>query len=176
MKAFNLAVLALLSTLGVGISRASLGETEAQCVAKYGSESDVEVGLGYDVVGDRAVTYQVKTASGSLNLRVTFLQGTVAHEEISSLDPARPLSEEKLKALLDSESAGLKWRKGNSVFRTDNSGSTYGTENWSRSDGATAKFWVTGKAGSRALSGQMELSTKKFTDAQAFFDKQDGAN
>ena len=39
-----------------------------------------------------------------------------------------------------------------------------------------AKFWVTGKAGSQELSGQMELSTKRFADAQAFFDKQNGAN
>jgi hypothetical protein len=176
MKAFNLAALALLSVLGAGISRASLGETEAQCLAKYGSEFDVKDGLGYDVVGDRAVTYHLKTASGSLNLRVVFLRGTVAHEEISSADPSHPLSEAQLKALLDSESAGLKWRKRNAIFRTDNSGSTYGTENWLRSDGAIAKFYVTGKAGSPDLSGQMELSTRRFADAQAFFDKQDGAN
>lgn len=26
------------------------------------------------------------------------------------------------------------------------------------------------------LAGQVELSTKRFADAQAFFDKQDGAN
>jgi len=180
MKTFNLAALALLSALlsvlGVGISRASLGETEAQCVAKYGSEFDVKDGLGYDVVGDRAVTYHLKTASGSLNLRVVFLQGTVAHEEISSADQSHLLSEGQMKTLLDTESAGLKWGKRNSIFRTDNSGTTYGTEKWSRSDGAIAKFWVTAKAGSQDMSGQMELSTKRFADAKAFFDKQDGAN
>ena len=145
-------------------------------MAKYGSEFDVKDGLGYDVVGDRAVTFHFKTASGALNLRVVFLQGTVAHEEISSADPSQPLSEEQMKALLDSESPGMTWRKRNSIFRTDNSGSTSGVENWTRSDGATAKFWVTGKAGSKDISGQMELSTKRFADAQAFFDKQDGAN
>ena len=176
MKAFNLATLALLSVLGAGISRASLGETEAQCVAKYGGEFDVKDGLGYNVVGDRAVSFHVKTASGSLNLRVVFLQGTVAHEEISSADLSHPLLEKQMKTLLDSESAGFKWRKRNSIFHSDISGSTSGTENWSRSDGAMAKFWVTGKAGSEDLSGQMELSTKRFADAKAFFDKQDGAN
>jgi hypothetical protein len=176
MKAFNLAVLVLFSALGMGVSRANLGETEAQCIAKYGSEFDVQDGLGYHAVGDRAVTFHPKTASGSLNLRVVFLQGTVAHEEISSLDPSHPLSEEQMKTLLDSESAGLKWRKRNSVFHTDNSsgGSTYGTVNWSRSDGAIAKFMVTGKAASQDLSGQMELSTKRYADAQAFFLKEDG--
>jgi hypothetical protein len=176
MKSFNLAALALFLVLSVGTSRASLGDTEAQCVVKYGSESDVKDGLGYNVVGDRAVTFYLKTASGSLNLRVVFLQGTVAHEEISSADPSHPLSEGQMKTLLDAESAGLKWRKRNSTLRTDNSGSTYGAENWSRSDGAVAKFWVTAKAGSQEISGQMELSTKRFADAQAFFDKQDGAN
>jgi len=176
MKAVNVAALALLLALGGGLSRASLGEAEAQCVTKYGSEFDVKDGLGYDVVGDRAVTFHLKTASGPLNLRVVFLQGTVAHEEISSADPSHPLSEGQLKALLDSESAGLTWQKRNSIFRTDNSGTTYGAENWTRSDGAIAKFWVTGKAGSKDLTGQMELSTKRFADAQAFFDKQDGAN
>ena len=159
-----------------GICRASLGDAEAQCVAKYGSEFDVKDGLGYDVVGDRAVTFHLKTAAGALNLRVVFLQGTVAHEEISSADSSQPLSEAQMKTLLDAESAGLKWRKRNAIFRSDISGSTSGVETWSRSDGAIAKFWVTGKAGSKDVSGQMELSTRRFADAQAFFDKQDGAN
>ena len=176
MKSLNLVALALLSVLGVGISRASLADTEAQCIAKYGNESDARDDLGYAVVGNRAVTFYVKTASGSLSLRVVFLQGTVAHEEISSADASHPLSEGQMKTILDSESAGLKWRKRNSVFHTDNSGSTNGAENWTRSDGAVAKFWVTAKAGSGDLSGQMEISTKKFADAQAYFDKQYGPN
>ncbi len=179
MKAFNFAALVLLSALGMGTSRASLGDTEAQCVAKYGSESDVTDGLGYGVAGDRAVTFSLKTASGPLILRVVLLQGTVGHEGISSADPSHPLSQERMKALLDAESAGLKWRKGNSVFHTENSfsaGSTSGVVNWSRSDGAIAKFWVSGKARSQDLSGQMELSTKRFADTQAFFDKRDGTN
>jgi hypothetical protein len=170
----TIAMLALLATLG--ICRASLGDTEAQCVAKYGSESDVVDGLGYHAVGDRAVTFHSKTTLGSLNLRVIFLQGTVAHEEISSIDPSHLLSEPQMKTLLDSEAAGMKWRKGRSIFRTDGSGSTYGTENWSRSDGAIAKLWLTGKATSRDLSGQLELSTKRYADTQAFYDKQDGGN
>ena len=173
-KAFNLAALVLFSILGVDNSRASLGDTEAQCMAKYGSESDVQDGLGYHVVGDRAVTFQAKTASGSVSMRVVFLQGTVAHEEISSGDPSHALSEPQMRALLDAEGEGAKWRKRNSVFHTDNSGSTYGTENWV-SEGATAKIYLTGKASSQDLSGQLELSTKKYAATQAFFDKQDGA-
>jgi hypothetical protein len=176
MNVINLAALVLLSALGVGISRASLGDTEAQCVAKYGSEFDVKDGLGYDAVGDRAVTFHAKSPTGALNLRVVFLQGAVVHEEISSADASHPLSQEQMKTLLDADSAGLKWRKRNSVFRTDNAGSTYGVENWLRSDGASAKFYFTGKAASQDLTGQMELSTKRFVDAQTFYDKQDGAN
>ncbi len=172
----KIVALMALSVGCAGLGRASLGDAEAQCVAKYGSEFDVKDGLGYDTVGDRAVTFHLKTASGSLNVRVVFLQGTVAHEEISSADPSQPLTEAQMKALLDAESAGLKWRKRDSIFRSDISGATSGTETWARSDGAIAKFWVTGKAGSKDLSGQMELSTKRFADAQAFFDKQDGAN
>lgn len=178
MKTFNLAALALLTALGMGISRASLGDTEAQCVAKYGSESDVQDGMGYGTAGDKAATFQVKTASGYLNVRVVFLQGTVGHEEISSADASHPLSQERMKALLDSESAGFEWRKGKAVFHSDisSSGSTYGTVNWSRSDGATAKIYLQGKSSAQDLSGQMELSTRKFADTQAFFDKRDGTN
>lgn len=174
-SAFNLAPLVLFSIMGMANSRASLGDTEAQCMAKYGSESDVQDGLGYHVVGDRAVTFQAKTASGPVSLRVIFLQGAVAHEEISSVDPSRPLSEPQMRALLDSEGGGGKWRKRNSTFHTDNSGSTYGTENWAGADGATAKIYLTGKASSQDLSGQMELSSKRYAATQAFFDKQDGA-
>lgn len=176
MKASHFTALALLFALGMRISRANLGDTEAQCVAKYGSESDVQDGLGYHAVGDRTATFHVKTASGSLNMRVVFLQGRVAHEEISSLDPSSPLSVGQMKAILDSESADSKWQKGNSVFRSEYAGSTYGSQNWERGDGAIATFWLTGKAKSQEASGQMELSTKRYADAKAFFEKEDGGN
>jgi hypothetical protein len=175
MKAFNLAALVLFSILSAGVCRASLGDTEARCITKYGAESDATDNLGDRIVGDRAVTFNISTPSGDLNLRVVFLHGTVAHEEISGAG-GRSLPETQLKTLLDAESQGFKWEKGKTVFRTNNSGSTYGAQNWSRSDGAVAKFWVNAQAGSQDLSGQMEISTKLFAAAQAFYDRQNGVN
>jgi hypothetical protein len=177
MKVLRLVALTGFLVSCTGISRANLGDTEAQCLAKYGAESDVKDGLGYDAVGDRAATFHVKTAVDSLVLTVIFLNGIAVHERISNADASRGLSEDRMKALLQAESRGLKWQKRNSIFRTDNSsGITAGSENWVRSDRAIATFSVLGKTGSPALSGEIELSTRPYADAKAFFDKQDGGN
>ena len=58
MKAFNLAALVLLSALGLGISRATWGTPRRNAWRSMGASSDVkDGGLGYNVVGDRAVTF-----------------------------------------------------------------------------------------------------------------------
>jgi hypothetical protein len=179
MKILRLVAVGLVFVLAVGVCRANLGETEAQCVARYGAESDIQDGLGYDQVGDKAATFQAKTPQGLLTLRITFLHGRDCREQISNADASRGLSEDQMKAILDAESAGLKWRKGRSVYHTDRidaSGVTSASENWLRSDGATASFGLSGRADSRSLSGSMEMATKEYSDAQGFFDKQDGAH
>jgi len=93
--------------------------------------------------------------------------------------PRGGLSEEQMKSLITSQSSSFKWEKGKTVFRTDRvgpNGVTVGYQDWRRSDGATAKVWLTGKAGSQDMSGQMELATRQYTEAQRVFDKENGDN
>ena len=176
MKTSKFVAVAFLFVSGMGVCRANLGETEAQCIARYGSESDIQNDIGYRQVGDKAASFNIKTASGSLDVRVTFLKGLSCHETISNADASRGLSEDQMKAILDSQSAGFKWRKRKTVYHTDRSDETSETENWLRSDGATANFLMSGKAASGDLSGEVELSTKEYTLAQHFYDKENGAN
>ena len=176
MKYTTLAAMAVFFVFGLCPAHASLGDTEAQCIGKYGAEFDAKDGLGYDVVGDRAASFRFKNAVGALNRRVIFLRGLVVHEEISSSDPSLPLSKPQMQAILESDGAGRAWHKGDAHFRTDNSGSSYGAETWSRDDGAQAKFWLTAKAGSQKETGQMEISSRSYLAAKAYFDKQDGTN
>jgi hypothetical protein len=175
MKTFPLIAVALLLVSSLGVCRANLGESEAQCIARYGAESDIRTDMGYRQVGDKAASFTVKTAGGSLDVRVTFLRGLSCHESISNSDSSHGLPEKQMKALLDSQSSGFTWEKGKTVYRTGGD-ETSGIENWTRSDGATAKFFISGKASSEELSGELELSTKEYTVAQRFYDKENGSN
>jgi hypothetical protein len=168
-------LVALSFVLATGICRANLGETENQCIARYGSEFNLQDNLGFDVVGDKAASFQVKTAKGSFLIKVIFLNGLDVHETLSNADTSRGFSEEQMKALIDSESAGMEWRKRNTVYRTDRSDATSETEDWLRSDGATARFWMSGKAATNE-SGEVDLSTRDYAEAQRILDKQNGAN
>jgi hypothetical protein len=160
---------------GVGICRANLGETETQCIARYGTESDVQTDIGYRQVGDKAASFNVKAAHGSLFVRVIFLNGLSCHESISNADTSIGLSEDQMKAILDSQNAGFKWEKGRTLYRTA-AGTTYGSVDWRRSDGAVAKFWISGTADSQSQTGQVDLSTKQYAVAQHFYDKENGDN
>jgi len=161
--------------LGLGLCRANLGDSEAQCITRYGSESEVQEGLGYHQVGDKSAAFHVTFFKVALVVRVIFLNGRVCHESIANEDAARGLSEEQMKALLDADAAGLKWHRQHTVYRTDRtSGQTVGAEAWARGDGATARFWTSGNAASQNETGEMELSTKQYADAQAYYDKLDG--
>ncbi len=53
-------------------------------------------------------------------------------------------------------------------------GSTYGSIDWQRSDGAVGKFWVSGAAASQIKTGQVDVSTKQYAVAQRFYDKENG--
>jgi hypothetical protein len=176
MKTSKFVAVALLFILGVSVCRANLGETEAQCMARYGSESDIQTDMGYRQVGDKAASFSMKTGSGFFDVRVIFLNGLSCHESISNADASRGLSEDQMKAILDSQSAGFKWHKQKTVYHTDRSDETSEAENWLRSDGATANFFMSGKAASGDLSGEVELSTKEYTLAQRIYDKENGAN
>jgi hypothetical protein len=163
----------LLLVSGLGICRANLGETEAQCIARYGSESDVQTDLGYRQVGDKAASFTLKNAKGSFNVRVTFLNGLSCHEVFTNADPSLGLTEAQMKSVLDSQSAGFKWEKGRSIYHTAG-GETYGTIEWQRGDGAVARFYISGKASSESPNGQVDLSTKQYAVAQRFYDKENG--
>jgi len=176
MKMHSLFSVVLLSALGMGVSLGNLGETEAQCIARYGNETDSQDNFGYDVVGDKAVIFQIKTAEASLNIKVIFFNGVDSHEVFTNVDSASGLSEDQMKTILDSENGALKWSRRNSVYHTDRSGETTRTEDWLRSDGATAKSWMSGKASSGKLTGELEVSTKEYSIAQRNLDKQDGSN
>ena len=168
-------VAALLFVSGLGTCRANLGETEAQCIARYGNESDVQNDVGYRQVGDKAASFNVKTAKGSLYVKVIFLNGLSCHESFSNADASIGLTEDQMKAILNSQSAGLKWEKGRTLYRTV-AGLTSGSADWRRSDGATATFWTSGKADSQIQTGQVDLSTKQYAVAQHFYDKENGGN
>jgi hypothetical protein len=165
----------LLFVSGIGVCRANIGDPEAGCIAKYGSESDVTNDVGYRQVGDKAATFNLKMPYGTLVIRVTFLRGLSCHESISNADASRGLSLEQLKEILNSQSAGFKWHKGRTVYQSGG-GDTDCAMDWLRSDGATAKFWMSGKADSQAQSGQMDISTKEYTYAQHIYDKENGDN
>jgi hypothetical protein len=167
---FLLVVLFLAFSTTVG--RANLGETEAQCIARYGHEFDLQDNLGFDVVGDRAASFNLKTPKGSLLIKIIFLNGVASHESLSNADSARGLSEDEMKSILNLESAGLTWIKKNNNYHTDRSEVTYRTEEWIRSDGVTAKCWMSGKAKTGNESGEIELSTSNYASAQRELDKQ----
>jgi hypothetical protein len=166
---------ALLFVSGAGVCRANLDETEAQCIARYGPESDVTTDVGYRQVGDKAASFIFKTPKATMDVRVTFLRGLSCHETFSNDDSSTGLTEDQMKGILDAQSAGLKWEKGKTVLRTDRSlQSTSGTVDWLRSDGATARFWLSGKADAQTHTGQVDLSTKLYTSAQRIYDKENG--
>jgi hypothetical protein len=175
MNPSRLAVLALLFAFGTTICRATLGETEAQCIARYGPEFEEQDNLGFDVIGDKAASFHLRTKEGSFVLNVTFLNGTDALEKVTSVDSARDISEDQKKAILDSESAGLAWSEKSTAFRTDRSDVTSGTQSWLRSDGATAICWMTGKLILHPGWSEIDIATRQYTAAQRNLDQQDGA-
>jgi hypothetical protein len=175
--------LAILPTCGallffsLSACHANLGDSEAQCIARYGAEADVQDAVGYRQVGDKAATFHLQKANLAVDIRVIFLHGLSCHESFSNSDASRGLSESQMQTILDAQSAGLKWRKVHSIFRTDrvdSSGTTSGSEEWLRSDGATGTFWLSTPATSQSVSGQVEVSTKEYTVAQRYYDKQNG--
>ena len=171
MNTFSLAVLALLFTSSTLICRANLGETEAQCIARYGSEFEVQDNLGFDVVGDKAASFNLKTPTGSFVMNVTFLNGIAALEKITSADTSHDISEDQKKALLDSESAGLTWSEKGTVYHTDRSDITTGTQRWLRSDGATGMCWMSGKLTLHLRWSEIDIATEQYAAAQRNLDQ-----
>ena len=175
MKTYILAVMAVLSISGTTICRATLGETEAQCIAKYGPEFEVQDNLGFDVIGDKAASFNLKTTGGSFVLNVTFLNGIASLEKMTNVDTSRDISEDQKKAVLDSESAGFQWSEKGTIYRTDRSDVTSGTQRWLRSDGATATCWMSGKLASHPGWSEIDIATEQYAAAQRNLDRQDGA-
>ena len=175
LSAPSLVAILLSWTLSIAACRADLGDTEAQCISKYGPEFDEQPNLGFDVVGDHAASFHVKTALGSFVLNVTFLNGAAGLEKITNIDPSRDISDAQKKALLNSESGGFKWSEKGTTFRTDQSDITSGIQRWRRSDGATAICWMSGKVVLHQGWGQIDITTKQYAAAQQLLDRQGGA-
>jgi hypothetical protein len=175
MKTSRPVLLALLLASGTAICRANLGETEAQCLARYGSEVQVQPNLGFDVVGDKGATFNLKTPKGSLIIGVIFLNGVDVQEKMTSGDPSGQISEDQKQSIFNAESAGLQWTKGKTTYRTDRSDVTAVTETWLRSDGANATCWASKKADQKPGWNEIDLSTAQYAAAQRALDQQDGA-
>jgi hypothetical protein len=170
-----LGVLALLFTFGVAVCRANLGETEAQCITKYGPEFEVQDRLGFDVIGDKAASFNLHTLKGSFVMKVIFLNGIDVFEKITNTDTSHDISEDEKQAILDSESAGLKWNKQASAYHTDRSDITSIREDWLRGDGANAICWMSGKLKANHGWDEIDLSTKEYASEQRELDRQNGA-
>jgi hypothetical protein len=175
MNTFTLAVLALLLTSGMAICRANVNDTEAQCIARYGQEFDVQDNLGFDVAGDKAASFIWKTSRDAFLIHVTFLNGVDVLEKIANADSSRDISEDQKQAILNSESAWLQWSEQATNYHTDRSDVTSGKQIWRRSDGATAICWMSGKIKVNHGWGEIDLSTKEYAAAQRDLDRQDGA-
>ncbi len=175
MKANTWLMLALLFTASIASCQGKLGETEAQCVARYGPEFEVQDNLGFDVVGDRAASFHLQMPGGLLVLNVTFLNGAAALEKFTSADSSRDISEDQKKAILDSESTGFAWSEKATNYRTDRSDVTSGLQRWLRSDGAAATCWMSGKLTLHHGWSEIDISTRQYASAQRSLDQQDGA-
>ena len=168
-------VLVLLFAFGTAVCQAKLGETEGQCSARYGPEFDIQDSLGFDAIGDKAASFNLKTSTGSFVMHVTFLNGVAVLEKITNADTIRDISEDQKQGILASERAGQQWSEQATNYRTDRSDVTSGMQSWLRSDGATAICWMSGKLTTQHGWGEIDLSTKQYADAQRALDRQDGA-
>jgi hypothetical protein len=157
----------------VSISRAALGDTETQCLAKYGNEYEVRDTLPFDAVGDRAASFYFSKAGKPLVLKVIFLNGIAAHESVTSA-ASEGISLAQEQGILDSERAGLPWTKTGMIYRTDRADNTNAVESWIRSDGATAQCWMSGKTKIQFI-GEIDFSTKEYNSAQRALDRQNGS-
>jgi hypothetical protein len=175
MNAKNWITLALLLAAGATSCQGKLGDSELQCIARYGPEFDVQDNLGFDVVGDRAASFHLQMPGGSYVLNVTFLNGTAALEKFTSADSSRDISEEQRKAILDSESAAQAWNEKGATYRTDRSDVTSGMQRWIRTDGAAATCWMSGKLTLHHGWSEIDISTRQYAAAQRSLDQQDGA-
>ncbi len=175
MKTFTSLALILLLTFAVTLCRANLGETEAQCIARYGHEFDIQDNLGFDVIGDKAASFNLKNSTGTFVMHVIFLNGMAVLEKITSADSSRDISEDQKQALLASEKAGQEWSEQATNYRTDRSNVTSGVQSWLRSDGAIATCWMSGRLTTEHGWGEIDLSTKQYADAQRDLDRQNGA-
>ena len=174
MRNFPLLLLALPCLCSPAICHAKLGETEAQCIARYGAESDQRDNLGFDRIGDKSAAFKLKMAKGSFVMNVIFYNGIDARETITTADPSQGISLDQETAFLDSESAGQVWQKGRTIYHTDPSDTTYEAESWTRSDGATARCWTYSKLKFSGWGG-IEVSTAAYASAQRELDRQNGA-
>jgi hypothetical protein len=109
MKAYIVVAVALSFVLTTSVCQARLGETEDQCIARWGQPVSKDHPIPPGMIGDSLMVFQ----KGRFSVDVLFLNGVVAFEIISDVDNWA-LSDVAKQTLLDSESDGLTWnRQGN---------------------------------------------------------------
>ena len=175
MSIVPLALFLLLVDSAFSLCCARLGDTESRCIARYGGESDVQNNLGFDVIGDKAASFTLKTPQGLFELDVIFLNGVAVKEKITLADASKDIPEVEIKALLDFESTGGTWTEQGAHYRTDRSDNTSGSEGWTRSDGATAVCWMSGRPKTEHGWGEIDLSTREYAAEQGELDRRNGA-
>jgi hypothetical protein len=175
MKILRLTLLILLIDSVAGVCPARLGDTEAACITRYGAEFDTLDNLGFDVIGDKAASFHLKTPHGAFVLSVTFYNGVAAMEKITPADSSALIGKDEVKTILDSEAAGQTWKAQGAHYRTDRSDMTAGSEGWLRSDGATAICWMSGKPTSQEGWGEIDISSRQYAAAQEELDRRNGA-
>lgn len=145
----TLGVIALFA-LAVLPAYARLGETEDQCIARYGAvvkqDQITSYGLSLPALG---------FVKNGYIIMVAFLSNKAGMIEISKQDGS-DISENEITNFLDANSGGQKWNKQN-AFSVDS--------NWMREDGAKAQY--------DPFQKNLTLATKEFEAAMEAAKKAD---
>jgi hypothetical protein len=127
-----------------GGAQARLGETEAQCEARYGVAVPGLIGAneGPLLAGSRELAYNFQ----GWRIRAAFFNGTVIREDYVKIPDAaglKKIEEAEVLAVLDAEKGTFTWREEKPRLGNDGLNAlkaVFDGRTWQRSDHALAKF------------------------------------
>jgi hypothetical protein len=125
-------------------AQARLGETEAQCQARYGVPDPGLIGAneGPLMAGSRELAYNYQ----GWRIRAAFFNGTVIREDYVKIPDAgglKKIEEAEVLAVLDAEKGTFNWREEKPRLGNDGLNAlktVFDGRTWQRSDHAVAKF------------------------------------